>query len=73
MDGPNGAWAVAIQTAWDTDTDASEFDAAAKTALEKAGGSAQVLPGVGGRTRWVVVGSDAATLGHAANALGLAG
>jgi hypothetical protein len=62
-----------MQTVWDTEADATEFEAAAKTALEKAGGSAQVLPGVGGKTRWVVVGSDAPTLGHVANALGLAG
>ncbi len=72
MEGPNGAWGVAIQTVWDTEADATEFEAAATTAIEKAGGSAQVLPGVGGKTRWVVVGSDAATLGHVANVLGLA-
>ena len=73
LDGPNGAWAVAMQTAWDTDADATEFEAAATIALEKAGGVGQVLPGAGGKTRWVVVGSDAATLGHVANVLGLAG
>ncbi|HEV8401494.1 MAG TPA: hypothetical protein VGQ31_00525 [Candidatus Limnocylindrales bacterium] len=73
MDGPNDAWGVAIQTVWDTDADAVEFEAAAKTALEKAGGSAQVLPGAGGKTRWVVVASDPAVLGHVANALGLGG
>jgi hypothetical protein len=73
MDGPNGAWAVAMRTVWDTTTDATQFEAAAKTALAKAGGQAQVLPGVGGTTRWVLVASDASTLSHAAAALGLAG
>ena len=60
MNGPNGAWAVAIQTAWDTDKDAAEFDAAAATAIGKAEGVAKVLPGDGGKTRWVVVAKDAA-------------
>ena len=73
LDGPNGAWSVVMQTAWDTDADATAFEAAATTALSKAQGSAKMLPGSGGKTRWVVVGSDDATLGKVANALGLAG
>ena len=73
INGPDGAWAVAMQTVWDTAADATEFEAAATTALDKADGVAQVVPGVGGKTRWVVVASDAATVGHLANVLGLAG
>ena len=73
INGPDGAWAVARQTVWDTAADATEFEAAATTALDKADGVAQVVPGVGGKTRWVVVASDAATVGHLANVLGLAG
>jgi hypothetical protein len=73
LNGPNDAWAVVMDYAWDTDADASEFDAAATTALAKAQGSAKVLPGAGGKTRWVVVGSDDATLSKVSNALGLAG
>ncbi len=73
LDGPGGTWAVAMQTAWDSDADATEFEAAATTALAKAGGSGQVLPGSGGTTRWVLVAGDAGTLSHVANALGLAG
>ncbi len=73
MEGPNGAWAIAIHTVWDTDADATEFDTAATTALKKAGGAAQLLPGVGGKTRWVLVASDAATLRRVAAVLGLAG
>lgn len=73
MKGPAGAWAVAMHTVWDTAADASEFEAAATTALGKADGVAQVVPGVGGKTRWVVVASNVATVGHVANVLGLAG
>jgi len=73
LDGPNDAWAVVMDTAWDTDKDATEFEAAATTALGKATGAARVLPGAGGKTRWVVVASDATVLGAVANALGLAG
>ncbi len=73
LDGPNGAWAIAWQTAWDSDADAAEFEAAANAVLPKAAGPGSVLPGAGGRTRWVVVGSDAATLGKLAGVLGLAG
>jgi hypothetical protein len=73
MDGPNGTWAVAIHTEWDTDADATEFATAATTALKKAGGPAQLFPGAGGKTRWVVVAGDAATLRRVAAILGLAG
>jgi len=73
IDGPNDAWAVAWQTVWDTPADAAAFEAAATTAVTKAGGSAQVLPGVGGTTRWVLVASDADTMSQVANVLGLAG
>jgi len=73
IEGPAGAWAVAIKTAWDTTADATEFEAAATTALGKAQGIAQVLPGEGGKIRWVLVASDAATMSSVAGVLGLAG
>lgn len=73
IEGPSGAWAVAIQTAWDTPADAAQFETAATTAKAKATGSAEVLPGVGATTRWFLVASDATTLGRVAGALGLAG
>ncbi len=73
INGPDGAWALAMKTAWDTPEDAAAFEAAASTALAKAGGPAQVLPGEGGDVRWVVVGNDDATLGKVAGVLGLAG
>jgi hypothetical protein len=73
IDGPDGAWALAMRTAWDTADDATEFDAAATTAMAKAGGPGQVLPGAGGTERWVLVADGAKTLGTVAGALGLAG
>ena len=73
VEGPNGAWAVAMQTAWDTEADAVAFEKAATTALKKATGVGQVLPGAGGKTRWVLIANDAATAGKVADALGLAG
>jgi hypothetical protein len=73
IDGPGDAWAVAIKTAWDTTADAADFETAATTALAKAQGIAQVLPGEGGKVRWVLVASDAATMSRVAGVLGLAG
>jgi hypothetical protein len=73
MHGPDGTWAVAMHTVWDTTADAAQFEMAGTTALAKAGGTARVLPGAGGTTRWVLVASDTATFAHVANVLGLAG
>ena len=73
LTGPDGAWAIAWRTAWDTADDAAEFEVTAKDAVANAGGPGSVLPGEGGTTRWVVIGSDDAALGSVANALGLAG
>ena len=73
LSGPSGSWAIAWHTVWDTKADAAEFEVTAKTAVEKAGGPGQVLPGEGGTTRWVVIGSDDAALQKVANVLGLAG
>ena len=61
MQGPDGAWAVAMDTEWDSEADAKEFEKAASTALKTAGGVGQVLPGAGGTTRWVLIANDAAT------------
>ena len=73
LEGPAGAWAIAMQTAWDTDADAAAFETAATTALGKAQGVSRVLPGAGGKTRWVLVADGAGTLQKVAGALGLAG
>jgi hypothetical protein len=73
IDGPGDTWALAMRTAWDTTGDASAFESAASIALGTAGGPGQLLPGEGGKVRWVVVGSDDATLAKVAGVLGLAG
>lgn len=73
IDGPGDTWALAWHTVWDTEADADAFEAAATTALAKAGGVAQLVPGTGGTTRWVLVASDAATMSQVANVLELAG
>jgi len=73
LDGPNDTWGVVWKTESDTAADAAAFETAATTAIAKAGGKARILPGEGGTTRWIVIAGDDDTLGHVANALGLAG
>ncbi|MBA2717640.1 MAG: hypothetical protein H0U52_00160 [Chloroflexi bacterium] len=73
LDGPDGAWAVVFRTEWDTDADAAEFETGITPRVEAAGGPGRVLPGEGGRVRWIVIGSDDATLNAVAGVLGLAG
>jgi hypothetical protein len=73
LDGPGDTWAVAMRTVWDSTADAAAFETAATDALASAGGPAGVFPGEGGTTRWVVIGSDDATLQAVAGAAGLAG
>ncbi len=73
VNGPDGAWGVVLRTAWDTPTDATEFETAATPIVDGLGDSAALLPGAGGAERWVVVASDDATLGRLTGVLGLAG
>ena len=73
MEGPHGAWAVVMHTVWDTDQDATEFETAATRALRQAHGTSRIVPGEGGRHRWIVVADRAATLRTVQNVLGLAG
>jgi hypothetical protein len=73
LQGPEDAWAIAWHTVWDSASDASEFETAAATALGNGPGKGSVLPGEGGTTRWVVIGSTDAVLGKLAGVLGLAG
>jgi hypothetical protein len=73
LDGPGGAWAVVFKTEWDTTADAAEFEAGVGPRVEAAVGPGQVLPGAGGKERWIVIGSDDAVLSRVAGVLGLAG
>jgi hypothetical protein len=73
IDGPDGGWAVVFKTEWDTDADAAEFETGVRPRVEAAAGPGQVLPGAGGKERWIVIGSDDAVLARVAGVLGLAG
>ena len=73
LDGPAGSLAVVFRTEWDTEADAAEFEAGVAPRVAAAAGPGQLLPGEGGRVRWIVIGSDDATLGRVAGVLGLAG
>jgi len=73
LDGPDGQWAVVFRTEWDTEADAAEFETGIAPRVAEAAGPGQVLPGQGGRTRWIVIGSDDATLTRVTGVLGLAG
>jgi len=73
VDGPNGSWGVVLRTAWDTAGDATAFEAAATPLVQSLPTPASLLPGTGGSERWIVIGSDEATLNRIAGVLGLAG
>jgi hypothetical protein len=73
IDGPNGTWGVVLRTSWDTDRDATEFEKAAGPIASKLAAPAALLPGAGGRERWIVIGSDRAVLQSLESVLGLAG
>ncbi len=72
VDGPGGTWSVVLRTAWDSAADATAFEAAATTLVDALAAPASLLPGAGGTERWVVIGSDDATLARVAGVLGLA-
>ena len=67
------AFALAIETVWDTPADATAFAAAAETTRARlAGSTALIDPGTTNKVT-VFVGSDAAAIERLAGALGLAG
>jgi hypothetical protein len=73
--GPDGANAAVLDTRWDTQADAAEFEAALGdyvAKLEAAGRTASILTPAPDRVV-VISANDADTLGTIANALGLAG
>jgi hypothetical protein len=75
LEGPNGETAVVLDTAWDTDSDAAEFETAVGSLTSKltaAGESASVLRP--DPKRVVVISAESPeTMGKVANVLGLAG
>jgi hypothetical protein len=75
LEGPDGAWAVVLDTAWDDDTEAEAFAAAAAPSIagyRGAGSAADLLRPAGDRVV-ILVTSSTDVLGRVANALGLAG
>jgi hypothetical protein len=59
LDGPNGSWAIAMMTTWDTAADAAEFADAAGQTLTKLGTPGTVTAPPGGLGVTVLLGSDA--------------
>jgi hypothetical protein len=73
LDGPNGARAVAMLTAWDTAQDATEFADAARAAVTSHQLNAIVVFQPGSTTVRILVGSDDATTGRLHQILGASG
>jgi hypothetical protein len=71
LDGPDGGWAIAWRTAWDTETDAAEFEDAALRVIRAGDASADVVPVPGGDEVWLIFASDDAILGQLASGLRL--
>ena len=72
LNGPDGAWAVVFKAVWDTAADAAAFETVATPIVEKLADPAGLVPGAGGRERWVLVASDQDVLQTLAATLGLA-
>ena len=60
--GPDGAYALALATTWDTAADATEFLAAARTVAGNLPGAAKAERDDNSRSVWVLVASDATNL-----------
>jgi hypothetical protein len=69
LDGPSGAKAIALKTAWDTPNDATEFAGAAGPVVANIG-NGKVIPGADGKTVTVVLGSSPQVSDQLAAALG---
>jgi hypothetical protein len=61
-EGPDDAWAMAWQTAWDSPADASEFVAAASRATETLEDPFTIISSEGGETAVLIFASDGTTL-----------
>jgi hypothetical protein len=69
LDGPSGARAIALKTAWDTPADATAFAAAAENVVQGLG-SGKVIPGSDGKTVTVLLGSSSSVVDDLGSALG---
>ena len=59
MEGPDGAWAVVLDTRWDTEKDATEFADAAHTAVEASPYKAEISTPTAKRVTILIASSDA--------------
>lgn len=73
LDGPNGAFAIAISSAWDTPADAKEFATKARLVVGGLANPGQVVADEGGTTVVVTVGSGPDFSSRLLSALGLTG
>ena len=73
VDGPNGAFGIAIASEWDSPTDAQEFAAKARTVVGGLANPGDVVAIGGGTTVTVVIASSQDLVGRLENVLGLAG
>jgi hypothetical protein len=69
LDGPDGSWAIALSTAWDTAADAREFAETASPVVADLG-HGNVTPGADGKTVTVLLASSDAALQSLGSALG---
>lgn len=70
LDGPDGSWAIVIETAWDGALDATEFTAGATAVLDEIDGSGEVIPGADDRGVTVLLGSGDDAVDQLRSALG---
>jgi hypothetical protein len=61
VEGPDGAWGVVLETAWDSAADATAFQDAAQTAIDGLGHPARISAPSGGNVT-ILIASDEATL-----------
>lgn len=73
LEGPDGAWAIALVTDWDTAGDAVEFADAAGVVVTKLGGPATVGSQPGSKRVTVLIGSDFDAAGRLDAVLGNTG
>jgi hypothetical protein len=77
LDGPDGTWAIAWQTTWDSPDDAAQFSSAAGSAMQDLAGAHAVFDAdvAGGLPApvLVLVASDTDTLASVQAALGVGG
>lgn len=73
LEGPNGAWGIALVTAWDTADDATQFADAANATVTALGRSGGVTHQPGTKAVVVVLGSDDSVAGALDRILGATG